>query len=295
MKHKKFVVITYVLISAIVFLVTPDLVKADTSMGYLSVIGPDDADTITLTDTKDFSLYSYRPSDSDEFFDCYVELSNIVGSVGLQHSGTSYSTYEKVQTSYTYIVSDSQGSTYYDSLKSSCYVTGPYFTLTCIATVSVVSYPTAADDWTDRITVDLAFNPSMTYCYASTSTVKENNNLLAGISEDVSYLVENLGGDGYGVSTEITQTGEAADSAVDDMAAAEQGYFDQLDAAYDNAGIDDFKLSSMKGEFTFVQSIVNLLWNNMPETLQYLFYALMVIGVFALVVNSSRILGRMKD
>lgn len=294
MKHKKFVVITYVLISAIVFMVAPDLVKADSNDAYLNLSGPDDADSITLISTKDINLYSYRPSDSDEFFKCSVELSDYEGSIAATHTESYHNSYTFMKVDYTYVVSDCEGSTYFDSLKQFDYVTGPYFTVTCIATVSVCSSPSAPEDYNDRITVQLLYDPVLESCSATNSTVRENYNMLTGISEDVSYLVDNLGGE-YEVSTEITNTGNAADSAVGDMSESEQKYFDQLDAAYDSAGIEDFKLSSMSGEFYFVQSIANLLWKNMPEALQYLFYAVMTIGVFALVVNSSRILGRMKD
>lgn len=275
------------------FMATPDLVKADSNDAYLNLSGPDDADSITLISTKDISLYSYRPDDSDEFFDCFVELSDSDGSVVYTHTNaTTY--YANFRVDYTYIVSDCKGSTYFENLQSFDYVTGPYFTVTCIATISACSTANTPEDWNDRITVQLLFDPTLASCYASTSIEQDNNNLLTGISEDVSYLVENLGGD-YEVSTEITQTGEAADSAVGDMAASEQEYFDQLDAAYDSAGIGDFSLSDLKGEFSFVQSVANLIWNNMPDTLQYLFYAVMTLGVFGILVNSGRILKKMGD
>jgi len=467
MKHSRLYVISFVVVLMVCVLQTTP-VFADTSTGSLSLEGKYDADTIVLTVTKDFNLYSYGAGD-DVNFQAFVEIGSYTPSYTVSLSSYNYSQsyYYDKSVAYQYIVSDSKGSTYYDSLKSFDYVTGPYFTVTCIATITVKSNTSTPEDYKALYNAKLNFSPYLSNVSASNSIEYENSIALAEVNEkldvlmernasstlgngydiltfgsdaaacflfndttgvsniadyDVGSLIEISGnysgksfnkfmfsnpysangkvvigyqspgnylamwgcvsaspidfstlnfvsalysGDtqvqfvsskvhvteeiynnstyyyivyvpfdvsvyfdsvyiftssgiafsplrssfilakdngtisdlmayldkkwesGYTIDSTVTESKDAADTAISDLENQEQQYFNQYDAAYENAGVSNFKLSVLGNEFGFIQNIVEHIWNVMPPKLQYLFYAVLVLGVFALIISAS--------
>lgn len=85
---------------------------------------------------------------------------------------------------------------------------------------------------------------------------------------------------------QFNQGNSSTSSALSDFSTSESGYVDNFDSAVESTNIENFDITVLGEDLVFVQGLVNIFYNVLPQKLQYVIFASLVIGVLGAIVGA---------
>lgn len=85
---------------------------------------------------------------------------------------------------------------------------------------------------------------------------------------------------------QFNQGNSSTSSALTDFSTSESGYVDNFDNAVESTNIENFDITVLGEDLVFVQGLVNTFYNILPQKLQYVIFASLVIGVLGAIVGA---------
>lgn len=85
---------------------------------------------------------------------------------------------------------------------------------------------------------------------------------------------------------QFNQGNSSTSSALTDFSTSEGGYVDNFDTAVESTNIENFDITVLGEDLVFIQGLVNTFYNILPQKLQYVIFASLVIGVLGAIVGA---------
>lgn len=85
---------------------------------------------------------------------------------------------------------------------------------------------------------------------------------------------------------QFNQGNSSTSSVLTDFSTSESGYVENFENAVESSNIENFDISVLAEDLVFVSGLVTIFYNVLPQKLQYVIFASLVIGVLAAIVGA---------